>query len=65
MKRRLMRQLEKPASLASKIDKFRELASVLPGAAYQTDLQGSVTFVSPNGFQMFGYSAQDAKEPRL
>jgi len=65
MKRRFMRQLEKPASLASKIDKFRELASVLPGAAYQTDLQGSVTFVSPNGFQMFGYSAQDAKEPRL
>lgn len=39
--------------------RFRELAELLPETIYETDLEGNLTFVNPQAFQMFGYTQQD------
>ncbi len=39
--------------------RFRDLAELLPGTVYETDVQGRLTFVNRNAFQQFGYTEED------
>ncbi|MDQ1330859.1 MAG: hypothetical protein QG578_1124 [Thermodesulfobacteriota bacterium] len=39
--------------------RFRELAELLPETVYETDIQGTLTFVNRNAFDRFGYTRKD------
>ena len=39
--------------------RFRDLAELLPQTVYEVDLQGRLTFVNRNAFEMFGFSQED------
>ncbi|MDP3286132.1 MAG: PAS domain S-box protein, partial [Desulfobacterales bacterium] len=39
--------------------RFRELAELLPETVYETDSQGTLTFVNRNAFDRFGYTQED------
>lgn len=44
------------------INRFKDLASLLPETAFQTDGKGRLTFVNQTGFRLFGYDLSDVKE---
>jgi two-component system cell cycle sensor histidine kinase/response regulator CckA len=39
--------------------RFRELAELLPEIVFETDIQGTLTFVNRNAFDRFGYTQED------
>ncbi len=40
-------------------ERFRDLADLLPQTICETDIEGKITFVNRNAFNMFGYSPPD------
>jgi len=46
-------------SLLESEKRFRELAELLPETVYETDIQGTLTFVNRNAFDRFGYTRED------
>lgn len=43
-------------SLRASEEKFREMANMLPQIVYETDIDGNLTFVNEQGYEIFGYS---------
>jgi PAS domain S-box-containing protein len=41
--------------------KYREMTELLPQIVFETDLNGFLTYVNKNGFELFGYSDDDFK----
>ena len=39
--------------------KYRDLAELLPQTAFETDLNGNITFVNRIGYQIFGYTPEE------
>ncbi len=46
-------------ALQESVEKFRELANLLPQTICETDVEGNITFVNSNAFSIFGYSPED------
>ena len=40
-------------------ERYRELANLLPQTICETDVEGNITFVNRNAFDIFGYSPED------
>jgi two-component system cell cycle sensor histidine kinase/response regulator CckA len=43
-------------------ERFRELAELLPDTVFETDLQGTLTFVNQSAFDQFGYTREDFEQ---
>jgi PAS domain S-box-containing protein len=54
----LRRRCAEDALRASE-ERFRELAELLPEIVYETDVQGTLTFVNRNAVDLFGYTQED------
>ena len=39
--------------------KFREMANLLPQVVYESDIQGNLTFLNEQAYNLFGYSQED------
>ena len=52
-----MKQAQK--ALQESEHKFREMANLLPQVVYEADLQGNLTFVNEQAYNLLGYSKED------
>ena len=49
-------------ALAESVQRFRELADLLPQPVFETDNRGRVTYSNRAGFDIFGYTPKDLQE---
>jgi PAS domain S-box-containing protein len=52
---------EAEKALSESERKFKELTDLLPQTVFESDLNGRITYINKNGYELFGYSKEDVR----